>query len=177
VPYPRKSFHIGDILTLVTGYDVSLHGEAGYQALEDYVAGRPLGPSDLVAHGMRIAQHVRAQFPGLRGYDDADIPQRELLEPWLERRARDHGEYLPVTPLNVTRADPCHAEAGRCVRDAALALYDADALPSGAPRRGRATSLLVAESNRRSGIAGARGDFVGAEGWCGYSLRCNRHSV
>lgn len=57
VTYPRKSFPIRDVLSLVTGYDVSLRGEAGYHVLEDYVAGRRLTPSDRVTNGLRITQH------------------------------------------------------------------------------------------------------------------------
>lgn len=98
--YPRMMFHIGDVLSIVTGYDVSLRGEAGQHALEDYVAGRPLSQPERLIQFQTIARHVRSQFPALWTFNDEDIPPRELLVPWLERRAREHGEYLPVLPLH-----------------------------------------------------------------------------
>lgn len=92
-----RRFHIGDVLSLVIGVNVSPRGWAGLEALEDFVAGRPLTKPERSIHYIAIKNHVRRQFPDLEQFCD-DAPSDELLPDWLARRAAEFGEYQEVEP-------------------------------------------------------------------------------
>ena len=96
----RIAWHIGDILAVITGdYSPAPRGGAGCDALEDYLAGRPLSESERCFFSDAFPEALLLQHPGLAMFrKDMPLPP-ELMSEWLRRRIAEFGEYLPVTPL------------------------------------------------------------------------------
>src|SRR5690348_146406 len=95
----KRMFHIGDVLSVTTGYVVACRGLPAIHQLQDYMAARPLSTEDRIQYAGAIRQQLLDQFPEFTGFSDDDIPPSELLGVWLERRAREFGEYVYVHRL------------------------------------------------------------------------------
>lgn len=105
----RLAWHIGEILTIATGWLVAPRGYAAVDALEDYLADRPLSVADRLVYAGALRRAILAQYPQFAAFaDDVPMPE-ELIPEWLRRRALEHGEYLPVLRLP--------AEHPACVRE------------------------------------------------------------
>jgi hypothetical protein len=102
----RKAFHIGDILTLTTGYILSPRGSAGVRELEHHLAGRQLEAWERIVYTGAFRSALLQQHPGLPEFSDEEIPPPELLHIWLARRIAECGEYLTVAPLTASQHPP-----------------------------------------------------------------------
>ena len=95
----RIAWHIGDVLSLVIGYDVSLRGPAALDALRSHVLGREPDPEEEEVATEVVQFWLRILFPTMAHFSGDDRPSRELLSAWLARRASEFGEYLVVPPM------------------------------------------------------------------------------
>ena len=124
----RKAWHIGDILTVITGRIVSPLGREAYLQLMEYMADRPLTPSDRLQYGGDFAMALLAQYPELEDIsaNEEDMPPDELRGIWLQRRAAEFGEFLSVNrlppdhPARTTPASSPLRSAVQAARDAGL---------------------------------------------------------
>lgn len=111
----RKSFHIGDVLSVITDHCLSPRGEEGHRDVVEYMAARPLSLNDrLIYHGA-LRRALAEQHPDLPWYDVGDVPPAELLTVWLARRSAEFGEYLTVrrlAPDDPIRARPVPGPPG-----------------------------------------------------------------
>jgi hypothetical protein len=95
----RKAWFLGDILTVTTGYQVSLRVN-GHFALEEYLADRVLTPEERGEYHDEFKEALLEQYPEFRDVVlDAPLPD-ELWYEWLRRRVEEFGEYLPVNRLS-----------------------------------------------------------------------------
>ena len=95
------AWHVGDVLSLVMGHDVSPRGTAATDALREHLLGTVKQlPSDMgaITNELVTQWHI-SHFPAMDWFTDADRPPRELLPQWLARRAAEFGEYLVVPPI------------------------------------------------------------------------------
>src|SRR5689334_21774150 len=93
----RLRWHIGESLSVATGWLVAPRGEPAVHALEEYLADRPLSVADRFVYGAALRRGILAQFPEFAAFDD-DVPMpEELIAEWLRRRAAEFGEYIPVS--------------------------------------------------------------------------------
>lgn len=95
----RRAWHIGDVLSIVTGYDASPRGPDAAYRLQDYMANRVLSAQEHTMFASDFKRAVLDQYPELLEYaHDWPVPL-ELVPEWLRRRAAEFGEYLPVDRL------------------------------------------------------------------------------
>lgn len=130
-----RAFHIGDLLSIVTGVVLSPRGEMGVAALHTYLLGRPVPLSEAPRIHPALRAHVVALYPGLDGYLEAEVPTYEFAGAWVRRRAREHGTYLPLPPL--PRDHPLHAELDAVAVDDTSRIPYAAALAEPDPERAR----------------------------------------
>lgn len=111
----HRRFHIGDVLSLVTGQVVAPRGARGVRALCAYMAARPYGTGsdDPLApdpYGDTIPEAYRrylrdfrtallSEYPDLSAYEADDVPTSEFQMLWVQRRAAEFGQYLVVPRL------------------------------------------------------------------------------
>lgn len=107
-PLSTRAFHIGDLLSVVTGVILSPRGELGVAALYAYLCGRPVPLRDAPRVNTALREHIVAVHPGLDGYHGVEVPLYEFAGAWVRRRAREFGPYLVVPPL--PREHPLHLE-------------------------------------------------------------------
>ena len=95
------AWHVGDVLSLVMGHDVSPRGTAATDALREHLLGtaRQLPLKMGIVTNELVTQWLISHFPAMDWFTDADRPPRELLPQWLARRAAEFGEYLVVPPI------------------------------------------------------------------------------
>lgn len=96
----QQQFHIGDILSVMTGRLVSPTGVDGLRRFADYLAGEPLMTHQL-ARLITEAQPVLAeQHPDLVTVTiPEDIMGETKVLAWLHGVVQIHGYRRPVTPL------------------------------------------------------------------------------
>jgi hypothetical protein len=94
-----RTFHIGDILSVTTGYLVSLEGIAGVYDILNYMTGESLYTHQLPRAWEACAPALLAQHPQL-----GDVDMRGVTNDNLDARLADaadtYGEYLPVASLD-----------------------------------------------------------------------------
>jgi len=94
----RKKFHIGDILSVTLGYELSPRGAEGSHALIAYLLGHPYDHRQL-GDAVQCRNVLYGQFPELATFRDDEVPPQELLHEWLRRRCEEYGEYHFVEPI------------------------------------------------------------------------------
>src|SRR5689334_235889 len=81
----RKAWHIGDIVTITTGFLVSPR-KLGYLALQEYMANRTLDAGERLLYSPVFRSALLVQYPELREFClDHPLPD-ELCGEWLRRR-------------------------------------------------------------------------------------------
>lgn len=95
------AWHVGDVLSLVTGHDVSPRGPAAADALREHILGTVANMPDSMETDANklVSLWLSSHFPAMDWFNDEDLPPRELLPQWLARRAAEFGEYLIVPPI------------------------------------------------------------------------------
>ncbi len=105
-----KEFHVGDILSLMTGFLVSPSGMDGLHSLAEYMAGESVWTHQLPRVMDECKEPLGNQFPDLR---DVAVPERfdgaDHVWRWLAEVTDKHGETRMVAPLpsvDHTSVDP-----------------------------------------------------------------------
>lgn len=93
-----REFHIGDILSITTGYLVSPDGMGGVYAILNYMTGEHLFTHQLPRARAACAPSLLAQHPQLADADCTGVTPENIAERLAELAAR-YGERLPVAPL------------------------------------------------------------------------------
>lgn len=99
-----RDFHIGDILSVTTGALLSPRGMDGLRDIMGFLADSKLGGDKvlLILHGP-CTQSLLAQHPQLVGVI-LDTPlEPDQVAKYVAGRAREFGEFLPVTPFVPSR--------------------------------------------------------------------------
>jgi len=112
----RRSFHIGEILSVVIGYNLSQSGPRGYIALLDFLSGRRLTPEERFDYLPQAREEVKQQYPELFYFTVDDIPCLELEPEWLRRRQFEFGEYLEIVPA-LKHSEMPRTKSGEAMRD------------------------------------------------------------
>ena len=112
----RRAWHIGDILSVITGFNVSPRGKQALRDIANYMMSATLSDAQHSACAFPVTRAVGYQYPELLRFEtDCPFPA-ELIPEWLRRRAAEFGEYLPLTPLPIDHPDRVkvlrHVEAG-----------------------------------------------------------------
>lgn len=96
-----RRFHVGDVLSIVTGIVLSPRGLVGVRDLYEYLAGGRFvsfyevqESTDRYYRSWLLLQH-----PSLGLFRPAEVPLEEFVPEWVERRAREFGRYLAVPPI------------------------------------------------------------------------------
>lgn len=111
VAVSTKSFHIGDILSVMTGRLVSPDHIGGVYRLCDFMTGESLMTHQLPRVTEECEPFLREQFPDLAAIeipDDFGGSQAEVLG-WLDRQVEVHGATRDVAQLATgdhTHIDP-----------------------------------------------------------------------
>ena len=110
-----KTFHIGDILTAMTGRLVSPSHVDGLYGILDHMTGESLMTHQLPRGSREVEDILRERFPDLAAIeipDWSDVPveqRKDAVLTWLGEMAAEHGETREVAPLDEddhTHIDP-----------------------------------------------------------------------
>lgn len=95
-----RRFHVGDVLSIVTGIVLSPRGLVGIRDLYEYMAGRVVSFYEVQeVAGRYYRDWLLLQHPDLGLFRPAEVPLEEFVPEWVERRAREVGRYLHVPPI------------------------------------------------------------------------------
>ncbi len=102
------TFHVGDILSLMTGTLVSPDGIGGVHRLAEHMAGGPVWTHQLPRVGREAEPVLRAAFPALAAIEVptewGDDPRAAVLA-WVADVAVTHGAEHTVPTLGVDHTD------------------------------------------------------------------------
>jgi hypothetical protein len=94
----EREFHIGDILSVSTGYFASPNGFGAVHELIEYLLGEPVMTHELPGVWERCKRGLIAQHPQLADADCTGItPQNHAAR--LAALVAEYGESLPVAPI------------------------------------------------------------------------------
>lgn len=101
---PSRLFHIGDVLSAMTGTLVSPRGIEGMYDLLGYMTGEPgLMTHQLPRASREVEPHLRAQFPDLATLTiPSEWPEgdrKTVVMDWLAEQVARYGEDRWVEPL------------------------------------------------------------------------------
>lgn len=117
---PARMFPLADILTMTTGLLLSRRHMEGVYDIANWMTGESLMTHQLPRAADVCGPALLAQHSQLRGVEPPagmDVPG---LMAWLANAERDHGEQLPVTPLQAgawEQHNPLEELADRVGRD------------------------------------------------------------
>lgn len=93
-----QRFHLGDILSITTGYLVAPGHIGGVHKLLDFLTGDQLLTHQLPAACEAMAPVLITQFPELALIEaPAKFDDKEHVERWLAEQVAAHGEWHEVT--------------------------------------------------------------------------------
>jgi hypothetical protein len=104
----KRSFHIGDILTITTDILVSPRLVEGIYDILNYMTGDDLMTHQLPRAAGVCKPHLLSQHPQLAQVDASGVNENNW-QAWLAEQVAEYGEYLPVEPLGPVeyeRKDP-----------------------------------------------------------------------
>jgi hypothetical protein len=90
-----KSFHLGDILSIVTGRLISPSGMKGIYNILSYMKGVNLYTHQLPAARDECKPRILEQYPQLANVD-ASMVNPKNHEKWLSEQVEKFGEKLPI---------------------------------------------------------------------------------
>lgn len=96
---PTPTFHIGDILTLVTRYPLSPTGISAVKALCAHIVGRVPFTFEMPSAMQDSAAHLREQFPELAALTVPRFAHHEDTAAWVAAQAERFGELHEVRPV------------------------------------------------------------------------------
>lgn len=93
----NQNFHIGDVLSIITGKLLSPTGMDGVRAILEYMHGAPGIFTHQIPMAMeRYKPFLLQQFPMFASIDDSVI-NTENYTSWLEEQITKYGEVFAVT--------------------------------------------------------------------------------
>lgn len=105
-----KKFHLGDVLSITTGFLVSPRLMSGVYDILNYMTGDNLFTHQLSRASRECAPWLFRQHPQLSG---VKVPEKfngkEDVERWLAEQVKIYGEQIPVKPIPMDdhdRKDP-----------------------------------------------------------------------
>lgn len=104
-----KTFHVGDILSVITGRLVSSDGMDGVYAICSHLAGEPALTHQLPRIIREAEQPLREAFPDLATVSvPDDLAGMDAVRAWLNLVVAEHGATRDVAPLGInhTPIDP-----------------------------------------------------------------------
>lgn len=94
-----KTFHLGDILTVLTGWALAPGGLPAVRELLEHMTGmRPLDLGVIQAY-MQARADLRRQFPELAELRFPRLAAHDDYEDWLAVQVTRFGEHHPVEPI------------------------------------------------------------------------------
>jgi hypothetical protein len=100
-----RTFHVGDILSLMTGRLVSPDGINGLHALAEHMAGEPVWTHQLPRVSEESEQSLRDQFPDLAAIEIPTFTSKDReaeVKVWITNIANRYGATRDVEPLGRT---------------------------------------------------------------------------
>ena len=91
-----KKFHLGDVLSITTGWLVSPRGMGGVQDILDFMTGDNLFTHQLP--WVRCKPYLLEQFPQLAEVDASGV-NIENHRRWLAEQVAKYGEEFEVKPI------------------------------------------------------------------------------
>jgi hypothetical protein len=98
----ERTWHLGDILSVMTGILVAPDGMGAVAAFLDYLTGDQLFTHQLPRAGEVCGPWLRAQFPDLAGIDPGKMPAGDVAD-WLAALVARFGERRAVRSLPAGR--------------------------------------------------------------------------
>ncbi len=93
-----RGFHIGDILTVVTGRSLSPRSTVGVYDILNFLTGNDMATHDLDSVLKECQPHLILQHPQLKEVDTQELGSGNWRQ-WLSDQARRYGLILPVKPI------------------------------------------------------------------------------
>lgn len=95
-----RTFHIGDLLSVITGRLLSPRHMAGVQELLDYTTGDSIFTHQIPRACEECAPELRQQHPDLAAVDVPEsVVGEERVQRWITEQVARFGEYRVVRPL------------------------------------------------------------------------------
>jgi hypothetical protein len=93
-----RKFHIGDVLTVVSGLLLSQRGMEGVYDILGYMTGEELYTHQLPRAASQAKPFVLSQYPQL---SELEVPSLASLEVpgWVQKQAAAFGEWLPLSSI------------------------------------------------------------------------------
>jgi hypothetical protein len=102
-----QTFHLGDILSITTGYLVSLNRMDGVYRIIDYMTGVPHFTHQLPRASVPCAEHLLTQYPWLADVaPPAEFAGQNHVNSWLAEQVTKYGEYHEVATIQAEEYVP-----------------------------------------------------------------------
>src|SRR5580700_11279259 len=92
-----KKFHIGDVLSIVTGQQYSPEGMSGIYKILNFMTGDSLFTHQLPRAKDECTPYLLKQYPDLANIVPQD--RKEDKKEWLQKQIAQFGEYLVISKL------------------------------------------------------------------------------
>lgn len=126
-----KSFHLGDILSITTGFLVSSEHMSGIHKILDFMSGEQLFSHQLPRVSEEACPVLLRQHPQLSNVVTPDKFQgEEHVLKWLEEQVKIYGLHLTISPMTSTehkRMEPMSELAGMVGQSKIIAI-DVDSI-------------------------------------------------
>jgi 2-keto-3-deoxy-6-phosphogluconate aldolase len=99
----KKEFHLGDVLSVITGRAISPTHMEGIMTITDYLMRREVSIIELPETSNKCRQALLEQFPQFTSINSDEITL-ENWESWLDEKVKVYGETLMVEPIKVDKA-------------------------------------------------------------------------
>jgi hypothetical protein len=96
---PKKSFALGDILSITTGRLVSTRHMEGVYEILNFMTGANLFTHQLPAASRECEPELLKQFPQLGSIKEPNFGDPDEVPAWLQDQKRLFGETLEVEPF------------------------------------------------------------------------------
>lgn len=93
-----KKFHLGDILSVVTGKLLSPTGMVGIYDILYYMTGHDLATPQLLNASRECKSKIFEQYPSLKKINASQV-NRQNYKIWLDEQISQYGQYLDILPL------------------------------------------------------------------------------
>lgn len=94
----KQKFHLGDILSVITGTRLWKKEMQGMHKLMEFLVGQELFIHQLPTHQKKCRQWLLHLHPSLAKVDAREV-NKENFEVWLASKEKEHGEMLEVWPI------------------------------------------------------------------------------
>jgi hypothetical protein len=94
----NRTFHLGDVITVITSRLFSPSGMAGLYNILSYIKGKEVYTRQIEGSCADCREHILNQHPNLAGIDTSGV-NPDNTKQWLAEQVEKYGEQIEIKPL------------------------------------------------------------------------------